>query len=97
MISPNAGYGYTSVSAAGTSVLSAQPSFIHRILIPGTYVGTVVLQDAATTAGTSAATPIFTIGLPATAIPQSIELNIQTKRGLQYEATGTPVMSIIWS
>jgi hypothetical protein len=95
---PSSGLQYTTVSGGvGTTVVKASNAVLERIVIPGTYVGTLVVHNAASAAGTSTTTPIVTLGLPTTSIPQSIELGIECRSGITYEATGTPVAVLVWN
>lgn len=94
---PSSGLQYTTISGGvGTTVVKAGNAVLQRIVIPGTYVGTLVVHNSATADGTSSSTPIVTLGLPTTSIPQSIELGVECRDGLTYEATGTPVMTLVW-
>lgn len=95
---PSSGLQYTKISGgAGTAVVKDSNAVLERIVIPGTYVGTLVVHNSASAAGTSATTPIITIGLPTTTIPQSINLGIECRNGITYEATGTPVALLVWN
>jgi len=95
---PPSGYQYTKISGGvGTTVIKAANAVLERIVIPGTYVGSITIHNSATAAGTSATTPIVTLGLPTTSIPQSIELGVECRNGITYEATGTPVMTLVWN
>lgn len=93
---PVDGAQYTVIGTIGTTVVSNDKVTLKSIVIPGTYVGTIKFHDSATAAGTSATSNVFTIGLPATATPFDIQLGINLKKGLTYEATGTPAATITW-
>lgn len=94
---PISGDQYKTISGGvGTAVISATPATVKKVVVPGTYVGTLELHDAAATTGTSATSAVYAFGLPTTEIPMSLELNTQFKNGIVYEATGTPVMTITW-
>lgn len=93
---PVTGDQFTRITAAGTTVVKNISGNVQRILVPGTFVGSVTIHDSATAAGTSATTPIFVLGLPASSIPQSIEVGARCKDGITYEAAGTPTCTIIW-
>jgi len=80
----------------GTTVVKDISANLYRIIIPGTYVGTLKVHDASTAAGTSGSSAIITLGLPTTSIPQSIEVGVSCKSGLVYEATGTPTVTLVW-
>lgn len=95
---PVSQYQATTISGGvGTTVIKNEGAVLQRILIPGTYVGSITFHNAPSAAGTSATTPILTLGLPTTSIPQSLECNIWCRNGLVYEATGTPVMTVVWN
>ena len=97
MSQPVSGAQFTAISGGvGTTVVSATPAVIQRVFYGGTYVGTVIIHDSATAAGTSATSAVMTIGLPLIQYPRNVELGIQCKSGITYEATGTPVLTIVW-
>lgn len=97
MSQPISGDQWTKISGGvGTVVVAARQSVLKRVVIPGTYVGSVTLHDASAAAGTTSTSGFLTFGLPTTSIPQSIEVNANCKNGLVYEATGTPVMTLLW-
>jgi len=81
---------------AGTTVVSNGPATLLRVVVPGTYVGSITIHDSATAAGTSATTPVVTYGLPATTAFQTQEIGVNCRNGITYEATGTPVMTIVY-
>lgn len=90
------GFNWTAVSAAGTTVLTNRTTTLVRVVVPGTYVGTVNIFDSATAAGTSASTQIVSLGLPATSVAGHIEVGAKCSNGLTYAATGTPTLTLIW-
>jgi hypothetical protein len=97
MAQPVAAGQFTSITGVGTTVLTDRSDAqLIRVVIPGTYVGTVGIFDSATAAGTAAGNLIVSLGLPTTGIPSSIEVGARTRNGLTYAATGTPVMTLIW-
>lgn len=87
---------WTNVGTVGTVLLTDRQAGLVRLVIPGTYVGSVAFYDCNTIAGTSATNNIFTLGLPATSTPQDIQIGAQCKKGLVYASTGTPTVTIIW-
>lgn len=87
---------FTYIGTVGSVALTNNPTNVIRAIIPGSYVGTVMLYDSATAAGTSATNVIGTIGLPATASPMTLAFGIRTRYGLVYTATGTPNMTLVW-
>ena len=91
------GYGYTVIGTVGTTVVTNRATTLVRVIMPGTYVGTVGIFDCATAAGTSATNNVITLGLPATAIAGAIEVGAQLKNGLTYASTGTPSIVLIWN
>lgn len=90
------GYNGRNIGTIGTVVLSDIPTHIQRVVIPGTYVGTVNFHDAATAAGTTATSQIISFGLPGASTLQQVTLEINCKNGLVYQATGTPSVLVIW-
>ena len=94
---PVSGDQYALVAGGvGTTVVSASPAVLRRVVIPGTYVGSVTISDSATAAGTAAANRLAVFGLPGAQQPSSVEFNIQCRTGIVYEATGTPTMTLVW-
>lgn len=94
---PVSGGQRTNISGGvGTAVISDSPVTLSRVFWGGTYVGTLDLHDAATTAGTSSTSEIVSIPIPQTTYPHSLEIGVQCQNGLVYEATGTPVMTVVW-
>ena len=83
-------------AAAGTAVITDTPCVFKKIIVPGTYVGTIKFHDAAATTGTTATSQILSLLLPLTNYPRVHDINVQCKNGLVYEATGTPSMTITW-
>ena len=55
---------FTNISAAGSVVVSNTGIGLKRIILGGTYVGTVEFYNSATVAGTAASNNIYTIGIP---------------------------------
>lgn len=96
MSQPSAASQFTYVGTVGSVLLKDVDANLVRVVLPGTYVGTVMLYDAATAAGTAATNVLGTIGLPALNTPNSIEFGLHTKKGLVYTATGTPNVVIVW-
>ncbi len=81
----------------GTTVVISTGATLKRIVWGGTYVGTTKVHNAASAAGTNGTSAIVTIGIPALAFPNSIEVNLHCNNGIVVEETGTPVISYIWS
>lgn len=97
MAQPTAGEQWVSVSGGvGTTVVSDKNVTLRRVIVPGTYVGTINFHDAASAAGTNATSQILSLGLPTTTIPFDLAVNAQCKKGLVYQSTGTPVLTFTW-
>lgn len=97
---PSSGYQYTAVAggtAAVTTLLKSTNAVLKSVVIPGTYVGSVVFYDSASTTGTATTNQILALGLPASSIPFDLDLNINCKNGLTYTSSGTPAMTIVWN
>lgn len=94
---PISGDNWTSIGTVGTAVVTAREAVLCRIIVPGTYVGSVAFYDVATIAGTTATNRIFTAGLPASAIPTTIDIFAQCRNGLVYASTGTPTITFTWN
>jgi hypothetical protein len=93
MAQPVAASAYKQVSAKGTTLVSDIPVNLQKVIIGGTFVGSVEWYDSATTAGTAATNLIFNVGIPATNQYRSIDLGLHTKNGLVEVSTGTPVIT----
>lgn len=91
------GYSWTNIGTVGTVAVVSRHTTLKRIAIPGTFIGSVSFFDAPTVTGTSATNLILTVGLPASGVPNSIELDANCKDGLVYASTGTPAMTIFWN
>lgn len=87
---------YTIVSAAGSVVVSNKGVTLKRILIPGTYIGSVEFYDSATVAGTAASNNVYNVVLPGLNLNKSIDVHARTRTGLVYAATGTPTLTFTW-
>jgi len=94
---PVSGFQWKAISAAGTTLVKDTNAVVERVVIGGTYAGTVELHDASSTAGTTSTSQVVSIGVPLTNYPASIELGAEFRKGLVYEATGTPVLTIIYN
>ena len=96
MSQPIAGDQYTAVSAAGTTVTSNQGATLKRIILPGTFVGSVEWYDSSTAAGTAASNLVYNVGIPLLNQYKHIEVNAQFKKGITTVATGTPTLTFTW-
>jgi|SRR3990167_3236482 len=83
-------------TGVGTNVVSAGPSVLKKVVIPGTYVGTLNIHDSASASGTTGTSQILSLGLPATVLAQNINLEVNCRYGIVYQATGTPKAVITW-
>ena len=90
---PSGGHQFTNITAAGSVVVSNTGVALKRVILGGTYVGTVEFYNSATVAGTAAANNIYTVGLPLLNQYKSIDINANARNGLVYVATGTPTMT----
>lgn len=96
MSQPISGDQWVTVTGVGTTVTSARPTNLHRVILPGTYVGSVEWYDSATAAGTAATNLIYSVGLPTTSGVRSIDIHARTRYGLVHVATGTPTLTYTW-
>lgn len=88
---------YTNVGTVGSVVLTTGDGHaLYRVVIPGTYVGTVNIFDSSTIAGTSASNQIISLPIPNTNVGGNIELGLRVRNGITYAATGTPSVLIVW-
>ena len=93
---PVSGDNWRYVGTAGTTVLSDKDVTLRKVILGGTYVGSIEFYDSATAAGTTAANRIFDLGLPLLNQYKELELNAQGTRGLTVVATGTPILMVTW-
>ena len=93
---PASGDQWVNISAAGTTVASNTNATLKRIVLAGTYVGSVEFYDSATAAGTAASNKIYDLGLPLLNQYKNIDVNARVRNGLVYVATGTPIMTFTW-
>lgn len=96
MAQPVSGDQWKSIASAGTTLVKNTNGVVRRVCFGGTYVGTVELHDASSTAGTTSTSQVISIGLPGAHYPESMELGIEFRKGIVYEATGTPVMTLVY-
>lgn len=96
MANPLTNGNWTSIGTVGTVLVTDRSTVLLNIIMPGTYVGTVIFHDAAATAGTTATSAFGTFGIPNTNVSGNVLCNIPCKKGLVYQATGTPIMTFTW-
>lgn len=88
----------TLIQAAGTTVLSdLGPGNLMRVVLGGTFVGSIEFYDSRTAAGTAAGNLIYNLGLPLLNQYKNVELAFPFRMGLTAVATGTPILGVIWS
>jgi len=87
---------YSFSTGVGTVVISDQPAVLEKVFWGGTYVGTCIIHDASSATGTTATSSVLTLGLPLTRYPGDINMGIQMRKGIVAQATGTPVITIVW-
>ena len=88
--------GTVGTAGPGTTVVKNTSGNLHRLIIAGTYVGSVTFHDAATAAGTTASSAIVTLGLPALNAFKSMEVGVRFRTGLVYETTGTVGGAVVY-
>jgi len=81
----------------GTAAAVDRAATLRRIVWGGTYVGTVNIHDASAATGTTATSQVLSLGLPLTRYPHSLECGFNMRNGIVYQATGTPVVTLVWS
>ena len=89
-------YSWTNIGTIGTVALVSRAATLRRIVIPGTFIGSVSFFDTSATAGTAASNLILTVGLPASGVPNYIDVDANCKDGLVFASTGTPAMTVLW-
>lgn len=90
---PTTNSAYTYVSGAGTTVVRDSNVNLQRIILHGTFVGSVEFYDSATAAGTAAGNNFYNVAIPLTNAYKSIDLGLRTRNGLVVVATGTPILT----
>ena len=90
---PSSGDRFIQVGTVGTNVIASGGINLNKIILGGTYVGSVEWYDTATAAGTAASNLIYNVGLPLTNAYRSIDLNIRLRSGLVCVQTGTPLLT----
>lgn len=94
---PTSGDQWKAVSGGvGTTTVADRETALRSIVVPGTYIGTINFHDSASAAGTTATSSMLILGLPATGIPFELHPNFKCRKGLTYEATGTPLLTFSW-
>ena len=90
--------GTVGTAGPGTIVVKNTSGNLYRLVVAGTYVGSVTFHDAATAAGTTATSAIVTVGLPGLTTPRDVEIGVRVRTGLVYEVTGTigGAMTYVW-
>ena len=61
---PVSGGQWTSIGTIGTVAITDRPATLVRVILPGTYIGTVNFHDAYLTSGTTATSQVFSLGIP---------------------------------
>jgi len=87
---------YSVSGGVGTTVISDQPAALQRVFWGGTYVGTAIIHDASSATGTTATSAVLTLGLPLTQYPKEVNMGIGMRNGIVVQATGTPVVTIVY-
>lgn len=95
---PTSGYQHYRIlgTAAGTTVIKAEPTVLHAVVIGETKTGTVTFYDSSTAAGTSATNHIFVLQNTAGSVPQSVLCDAQCKSGLTVVVGGTTDMTVFY-
>ncbi len=95
---PDSGYQYYRVSgtAAGTTVIKAEPTILHAVVIGETKTGTVTFFDTAVVGGTTSANQLMTLQNTAGTVPQNVICNGQMKKGLTVVMGGTTDMTVFY-
>lgn len=96
-VTPRGDQMWQGTAGPGTTVVSASAATLKRAIWGGTYVGSMVIHDAATAGGTNGTSAIATLGIPSLRYPYSLEVNLHCSNGIVAEETGTPAIRLIWS
>ena len=89
---PVSGYSWKVIGTGVGTTTIARSINLGKIVIPGTYTGTIMFYDSAS--GTSDATKVFQFGLPLTTAFQTVTPELQFKNGLVIDCQGTPLMTL---
>lgn len=81
------------VGTLGTTLAADRTGILGRIILPGTFVGTVEFYDAPAITGTLASNFICSQGNPLLRQWDSYEVNATFRNGLVTVATGTPTLT----
>lgn len=87
---------YTIVTGVGTTVITDRSANLYKVILPGTFVGSVEWYDTSTTAGTAATNKVYNVGIPLLNQYREINLDLRVKNGLVAVATGTPTLTFTW-
>ena len=87
----------TLIVAAGTTILSNIPVTLKRVVLGGTFIGSVELYDSTTAAGTAAGNLMYTQGIPLLRQYDNVDIDVSTHKGLVAVATGTPSVGVYWN
>ena len=96
MSQPTSGDQWVNVGTLGTVLVANRNAVLKKIILPGTFVGSVEFYDASAIAGTAGTNNIYNVGLPLLNQYRSIDVNANCKNGLVYVATGTPTLTFTW-
>lgn len=93
------GDNFTQVTAAATVLLTNRECTVRNLAVLGTGVGTLILYDVTTAAGTASTNQKIQLNLPGTNsnVTQSLPINANFANGLVYASTGTVSIGISWS
>jgi hypothetical protein len=89
-LQPVSGLNWKAIgTGVGTTTIDS-PVVLGKIVIPGTYVGTIIFYDSAS--GT--ADEVFRFGNPLTNTFQTVTPELQFKNGMVIDCQGTPKMTL---
>lgn len=92
----NATYLGSYIVASGTTILDSQTGRLKRVILAGSFVGSVEFYDTNAVAGTAAGNLLYNVAIPITNAYKNIELELPYKKGLVSVATGTPILGVVW-
>jgi putative Mn2+ efflux pump MntP len=93
---PVSGDQYVTIGTIGTTIVSDSAATLKRVIVGGTYVGSVYFYDSATIAGTAATNLVFTAAIPGAHLQNTMELNARFRNGIIATALGTPILTFTW-
>lgn len=91
------GDSFTSIGAAGVTLITGKTAALRTINILGTGNGTLAIYNVATAGGTAAGNLIMTVAFLGANVPTTMPVNINCNNGIVTTVTGTIVAGVTYS